>query len=520
MIEMQKGLLTLLKELDAICKKHNITYYLEGGSLLGAVRHKGFLPWDDDVDLSITRDNFKKLLSVIDQELPENRELYCYERFPGYLRDTVKYTNLDTTVLFPNHVLDGNAAGQHIDLFVLDPVPSDAQAQEEYKKYATIYSELLTPVYVLCDDIADYREEYEQYRQLMQQKGKQYVLDLLRQKLFTYEDSDECDTYLLRWGNRHIFYPKALFGTPVPLQFEDGYFPAPSQYYRFLRRQFGDSWMIIPDEEHQEDHSTFDNYNLPCKTFIADYAPFIDYAVFEKAYVKRKNDRIQLLQEEKPIVQEQVYQHFALKALELEDIIPALTQEAKDLLEKQDYPALKAYFAPYYTAQLDGFFVNQGLAFEADPQVVYACALALTMCGQFGQGEKLIRASKAQTPELEKLAEAIPDIRACVLATEEQRFDDAKVLAEKWQSQYPLQLDLAVFMLRQAEREGQDVKELTTRTQKLLDVYPESDQLMLLMGQLLEKQENPEAKVWYDRCRAISRNGMILMALPREENEK
>ena len=67
MIEMQVGLLTLLKEFDAICRKHDITYYLEGGSLLGAVRHKGFLPWDDDVDLSMTRDNFQKLLAVIDQ---------------------------------------------------------------------------------------------------------------------------------------------------------------------------------------------------------------------------------------------------------------------------------------------------------------------------------------------------------------------------------------------------------------------------------------------------------------------
>ena len=153
MLMMQTGLLTLLKEFDAICKKHDITYYLEGGSLLGAVRHKGFLPWDDDIDLSITRDNFQKLLSVIDEELPENRELYCYERFPNYLRDTVKYTNLDTTVLFRNHILDGNAAGQHIDLFILDPVPSDAAAKEEYKKYATIYSELLTPIYVLCKDI-------------------------------------------------------------------------------------------------------------------------------------------------------------------------------------------------------------------------------------------------------------------------------------------------------------------------------------------------------------------------------
>ena len=75
MLDEQIGLLTLLKEFDSICKKNNITYYLEGGSLLGAVRHKGFLPWDDDIDLCITRAEFKKLLAVIDKDLPAGREL-------------------------------------------------------------------------------------------------------------------------------------------------------------------------------------------------------------------------------------------------------------------------------------------------------------------------------------------------------------------------------------------------------------------------------------------------------------
>ena len=86
MLDEQIGLLTLLKEFDSICKKNNITYFLEGGSLLGAVRHKGFLPWDDDIDLCITRSEFKKLLTVIDRDLPAGRELYCYERYPEYLR--------------------------------------------------------------------------------------------------------------------------------------------------------------------------------------------------------------------------------------------------------------------------------------------------------------------------------------------------------------------------------------------------------------------------------------------------
>ena len=186
MLDEQTGLLTLLKEFDSICKKNNITYFLEGGSLLGAVRHKGFLPWDDDIDLCITRAEFKKLLAVIDKDLPAGRELYCYERYPEYLRETVKYTNLTSTVLFRNHILDGLAAGQHIDLFILDPAPNDPQELEEYKTLATIYSELMTPVYVMCEDILEHQEEYDRYRRMMKEQGREAVLNQLRDKLYSY----------------------------------------------------------------------------------------------------------------------------------------------------------------------------------------------------------------------------------------------------------------------------------------------------------------------------------------------
>lgn len=514
MIEMQVGLLTLLKEFDTICRKHGITYYLEGGSLLGAVRHKGFLPWDDDIDLSITRENFQKLLAVIDEELSENRELYCYERFPNYLRDTVKYTNLDTTVLFRNHILDGNAAGQHIDLFILDPVPADKKAQEEYKKNATIYSELLSPVYVLCPDIADYLEEYEQYLQMMEEKGRDYVLNLFREKLFTYEDSDECDTYLLRWGNRHMFYPKEWFGTPVELTFEDGSFPAPSQYFRFLRSQFGDTWMIIPDVAHQEEHNTFDNYNIPCKTFIADYAGFIDFEQYRRDNVTRKQHNVHLLKEKKQLNRLDALSYYIMKDAELKQLTPALTPEAKMLLEQQEFTEFLKLYQSYYKAQLSSACVEYDMALPADPAVVYACAFAMTMVGSFGQAEKLIRASKAQSPELDELTEMIGDIRGCVLAEEEGRYEDAKELADKWRGRYPRQKTLAIFDINRSIREGQPAAELIAWVQELLEQYPDSDELMFLMGKLLEQDRWEEAVEWYRGCLEITRNGMLLMQIP------
>lgn len=68
--DIQQILLGFLLEVDRICKKHNIKYFLGGGSLLGAVRHKGFIPWDDDADVMMLRKDYDRFLSVLPNELP------------------------------------------------------------------------------------------------------------------------------------------------------------------------------------------------------------------------------------------------------------------------------------------------------------------------------------------------------------------------------------------------------------------------------------------------------------------
>ena len=74
---LKEMLLCITKDIDSVCRKYDIKLFLVGGSLLGAVRHSGFIPWDDDVDFGLTREDYIKLISVFDKELGNNYYLRC-----------------------------------------------------------------------------------------------------------------------------------------------------------------------------------------------------------------------------------------------------------------------------------------------------------------------------------------------------------------------------------------------------------------------------------------------------------
>lgn len=93
----QLRMLDILIEVDKICKRHHITYWLDGGTCLGAIRHKGFIPWDDDVDISVMRKDYKRLRKILKEELPDNmvfQDETTDKKFPsklGKVRDRHSY---------------------------------------------------------------------------------------------------------------------------------------------------------------------------------------------------------------------------------------------------------------------------------------------------------------------------------------------------------------------------------------------------------------------------------------------
>ena len=107
MNRQQQELTKILKKFDHFCLKYGIDYYLCGGSALGAIRHNGFLPWDDDVDLDITRANYQKLQECADK-LEQETDLVVVDssRYPHYSNTLVRFVEKKNTMIFQHRMVD------------------------------------------------------------------------------------------------------------------------------------------------------------------------------------------------------------------------------------------------------------------------------------------------------------------------------------------------------------------------------------------------------------------------------
>ena len=118
---LQNRMLEILKCVDEICQRHKIPYWLSSGTLLGAVRHGGFIPWDDDIDIELLREDYLKLITILPQELPAHYRLQTKESDTGYVyifakvRDTQSL--IEEKIVFNKHF---QLNGAFIDIFPLE----------------------------------------------------------------------------------------------------------------------------------------------------------------------------------------------------------------------------------------------------------------------------------------------------------------------------------------------------------------------------------------------------------------
>lgn len=142
--QMQERMLDILSVIDEICSRHGISYWLSGGSMLGAVRHGGFIPWDDDLDIEMLRPDFLRLMDILKKELPEHLALQWHTTDPNYFFQYAKVRDRRSE-LFERNGYDTvwKEHGIFIDIFPLERAPrwihkfSNATLGHAYKMMRT-----------------------------------------------------------------------------------------------------------------------------------------------------------------------------------------------------------------------------------------------------------------------------------------------------------------------------------------------------------------------------------------------
>jgi len=406
MNDMQKRILGLLLEVDALCRKYDIEYYLEGGAILGAIRHGGFLPWDDDSDLVMTRSNWEKFQEAFFKENPENRALEAPELNDKYPTNTVRYIDTSTTNIFRSLMFDVCACGLAVDIFILEDAPDDDELLEKMKEDFIDYCEIINPYYRLSS-LGD-GKRYRHYLEKTRKEGLQAVTDELNQKINQYY-GQPTKRYLMRWGMRFQVYNKDVYGKPVYVPFEDTMLPSPEKPVDYLIYQYGIDWLMIPRENEVEVHDTIRDMERGYKDYMDDYMPLINKEQALDECLQYKISEMEILDYNKDY-HRHIYGTAAKAAaallqkkldrmqIDLSTAFADITPQADKLFDE--------LFSDYLAKQLHQWYMFYQVFVPVEDEVISCVISYLLRSGKCRMAEKLVNIRTMQkqplSPQMEK----------------------------------------------------------------------------------------------------------------------
>ena len=401
---LQERLLELLIEIDTICKKHNITYYIDGGSAIGAIRHKGFIPWDDDIDIVMTRDNFKKFESIIDNEIPDNRKYESFERNKKYSMLYSRYCDKTSTSILRSSMLDVFESGVFIDIFILDPIPSNKKIQEKYLKTFRAYTEYINPYYY---DAVVSGNNFEMYKIKLLGKllGRERLHKYINRKLFSYKEED-CEYYCFRFDLFPFIYKKSFFKEPRYMMFENFLSPVPTEIEDYLKVHYGDTWMIIPDHDNQEVHNVVTNLNVSYEDFKNDYMRYIKkdalekYEEFHKLRINIQNTKLEV--NKGTYMLNAIHDNMVIRK-ELEN------RNVRKLYNNKKHNKLYDLFSSYYNCQLNKNNIKNNIVIDIGDNTEIALDVLIDF-GYYYKAKKILNILEKEYSVLEEKINIIEKI--------------------------------------------------------------------------------------------------------------
>jgi lipopolysaccharide cholinephosphotransferase len=263
--KVQKTEIEILKEIDRICKKYNIIYFLDYGSALGAIRHGGFIPWDDDIDVGMLRNDYNKFIKIAPKELDS-----CF-----FLQNTdtekkspclyAKVRKNDTIYMEWCHRNINMHQGVYVDIFPYDNVPDESEIgylafKRKCKMFTNLYHYRLTPYrYTQTDNTI------KGYTLSIARRAIFYVLQIIPRKIIINEinalitkfSNVPCKkVWLIMETEKVVPVGKKLLLPVKYMTFEDRQYPVPNKISEYLTIRYGD-WKKLPPESERIGHQPY-----------------------------------------------------------------------------------------------------------------------------------------------------------------------------------------------------------------------------------------------------------------------
>ena len=254
--------LSILNQVIDFCEQNDIKYYLTGGTLIGAVRHKGFIPWDDDIDLNMPRRDYNRFFSTFNSFRNDSLIAISVDTDKDYYLANGKVYDSNTILI--EDLNQRKEIGVNIDIFPLDDLPGADLERSVFLKEMYLLRTLLSLKQIrISKTRAALKNIVLACSQFILKPVNCYwLLKVINEKSQKYNDKDDC-TYIaavatLIWGNKEIF-KKELFTSTVKLEFEGRLMDCPSGYDSVLGQVYGD-YMQLPPIEKQISHHSYIAY--------------------------------------------------------------------------------------------------------------------------------------------------------------------------------------------------------------------------------------------------------------------
>ena len=255
--KIQLMVLNLMLEFERICKKHGLRYYLAGGTILGGIRHKGFIPWDDDMDITMPRPDYEKFLKIAQKELPENMKLdkdcvpFCHNR--------IEYADTRFDTMWRN-------GGIFLDILALDGSPDDERLRRRHEHKTKFWRFwMLERVRPIPPMSASRDVQMIILKRVIARMMPRWFLKWRWHSWAARYDCDKVQSWVCLPASIYTYeqerFPKEFWGEPVMMEFEGYDMPTMQHWEDYLICHFG-NYMKMPPLTLRKSHHFIYHYDL------------------------------------------------------------------------------------------------------------------------------------------------------------------------------------------------------------------------------------------------------------------